>query len=610
MNFRQLLGNKTSQNLGGRYRLIEPLGQGGFGHTFLAEDLHLPDQPRCVIKQLKPHLQDEESLKTARRLFDTEARVLYRLGEHPQIPRLLAHFEDQGEFYLAQELIVGQSLSALIQPGQRWPEARVIALLIDILTPLVYVHEQGVIHRDLKPANLIRRAADEHIVLIDFGAVKQVSQQLTQPHAEPTRTISIGTQGYMPNEQLAGNPRFSSDVYAVGMIGLQALTGVAPALLKQDARTSEICWQKPELAVSPALAEVLMRMVRYDFRDRYETAAEALQAVAENQPAADPPTLLAAPTTRPVPPAEKREPATDPTAATLAAEPRDQDPTAATLAAEPSKADRTAATLAAKQLGMPPLAPVDSIQAKTAVAEVSVPTQRHQRWPVLAAGVAAVLLLGPVRMWLSPQAAPDAVSGTEVAAAPAADAPSVADQLATALQLQNQGEYEAAISAYDQVLVSDDAVVEAHWGRCYSFNQLQAYNAAIEACDRALALEPQNPQALWSKGYALEQQGQLEAALALYDATVQADPDYFEAWNNQGVLLLKLERPQEAVAAFDRALALDETFAAAWSNRGAALWRLRAFDDAITSIDRALALDANHPEAQQLREQARQKLGR
>ncbi len=98
MNLMQLLGVKSKETLGGRYKLIQPLGQGGFGHTFLATDLHLPDHPTCVIKQLKPHLQDAESLATARRLFETEARVLYQLGEHAQIPRLLAHFEVGQEF--------------------------------------------------------------------------------------------------------------------------------------------------------------------------------------------------------------------------------------------------------------------------------------------------------------------------------------------------------------------------------------------------------------------------------------------------------------------------------------------------------------------------------
>ncbi len=266
--------------LGGRYKIISELGSGAFGQTYLASDLHLPDHPQCVVKQLQPLARDADSLAMARRLFDTEARVLYQLGNHKQIPRLLAHFEDNQEFYLAQELIEGSPLTQELVAGHSWPEVQVVALLQDILQVLAFVHQQQVIHRDLKPPNLIRRRHDGRIVLIDFGAVKQVSTHAINANAELTDlTISIGTKGYMPNEQLAGNPRFSSDVYAVGMLGIQALTGVPPKRLDKDTQTAEILWRDRAPDVNSELANVLDRMVRYDFRDRYPTASEALEAL-------------------------------------------------------------------------------------------------------------------------------------------------------------------------------------------------------------------------------------------------------------------------------------------------------------------------------------------
>jgi serine/threonine protein kinase len=146
--------------LGGRYKIVSELGAGGFGQTFLAEDLHLPGHPRCVVKQLKPQVSDAERLQTARRLFDIEAQVLYQLGNHDQIPRLLAHFEDNQEFYLAQELIEGEPLTQEFVGGSLWHEERVIALLQDLLQVLTFVHQQHVIHRDIKPSNLIRRKHD------------------------------------------------------------------------------------------------------------------------------------------------------------------------------------------------------------------------------------------------------------------------------------------------------------------------------------------------------------------------------------------------------------------------------------------------------------------
>ncbi|MBE9113273.1 serine/threonine protein kinase [Nodosilinea sp. LEGE 07298] len=266
-----------SRPLGGRYRIVQPLGSGGFGQTFSAQDLHLPGHPLCVVKQLKPQVSSAEELQTARRLFDTEAQTLYKLGSHPQIPGLLAHFEEDQEFYLAQEYIEGHSLADEL--GVPWNEAQVITFLGDLLGILAFVHSHGVIHRDIKPSNLIRRASDRRIVLIDFGAVKQVSNQATALRSHLSHTISIGTQGYMPSEQVAGRPQFSSDIYAVGILGIQALTGYPPTDLHPDPHSGELEWQHYAPKAHPALLDLLDTMVCYDFRTRYTTAAEALAAL-------------------------------------------------------------------------------------------------------------------------------------------------------------------------------------------------------------------------------------------------------------------------------------------------------------------------------------------
>ncbi len=266
----------SDQPLGGRYKIVEQLGTGGFGQTFRAQDLHLPGHPLCVIKQLKPQVDTIQGLQVARRLFDTEARVLYQLGSHPQIPHLLAHFEDNKEFYLAQELIEGHSLADEFDLAP-WDVPKVVDFLRDVLETLAFVHEHRVIHRDLKPSNLIRRHSDNRIVVIDFGAVKRAGTQLAA--SSISHTISIGTQGYMPSEQLAGQPQFSSDVYAVGIMGIQALTGRLPKQLAPHSQTGELDWHSYVPHIPLELISFLDTMVRYDFRARYPSANAALNAL-------------------------------------------------------------------------------------------------------------------------------------------------------------------------------------------------------------------------------------------------------------------------------------------------------------------------------------------
>lgn len=269
--------------LAGHYHVVNHLGGGGFGQTFLAQDTHLPGSPLCIVKKLQPRIRDSATLEIAKRLFEREAQTLYRLGNHDQIPRLMANFEQDSEFYLVQQYIEGNPLDKEFVLGKKMGETYTIATLHSILQVLAFVHQQKVIHRDIKPANLIKRKKDNKIVLIDFGAVKEVTNQGTKITGGQTSfTVAVGSPGYMPNEQQAFRPRYSSDIYGVGMVCLQALTGLPPQKLPQD-KYGEFNF--PVIAkiasFSSGLAEILEKMVRYDYRQRYETAVEALEVVEE-----------------------------------------------------------------------------------------------------------------------------------------------------------------------------------------------------------------------------------------------------------------------------------------------------------------------------------------
>lgn len=261
--------------LGGRYQIISVIAAGGFGRTYLAEDTHRPGNPSCVVKQLMPARRDTKFLQVARRLFNTEAEILEVLGKHPQIPTLFAYFEAEEEFYLIEEYVPGHTLNEELPPTENIKsEAFVIAMLKEVLEVLAFVHQHRVIHRDIKPTNIIRSEIDHRLVLIDFGAVKLMQP----PSSEETElaTVAIGTRGYAPPEQFAGHPRLASDIYAVGMMGIQALTGILPQQLQPDDETGNVMWREGA-QVSAELAEILDKMVRYNFSDRYQSANAVLQ---------------------------------------------------------------------------------------------------------------------------------------------------------------------------------------------------------------------------------------------------------------------------------------------------------------------------------------------
>ncbi|MEO1374867.1 MAG: serine/threonine-protein kinase, partial [Cyanobacteria bacterium J06635_10] len=227
--------------------------------------------------QLMPARKDTRFLQVARRLFDSEAEILELLGQHHQIPELYAFFEEDKEFYLVQQFIPGHPLGEELPPKKDIKsESYVVDMLKELLEVLAFIHQRQVIHRDIKPANIIRCNQDNRLVLIDFGAVK-----LMQPKSkEQTElaTVAIGTQGYTPPEQFAGHPRLSSDIYALGMIAIQALTGLHPQELQPHPETGNLKWRE-WAQVSDKLAAILDKMVRYSASERYKSAVEALEDI-------------------------------------------------------------------------------------------------------------------------------------------------------------------------------------------------------------------------------------------------------------------------------------------------------------------------------------------
>lgn len=248
--------------LNNRYQIIRPLGKGGFGETYLAEDTYLPSRRICVVKQLKPVTNNPKAYNLIQQRFNREAAILEQLGEgNEQIPKLYAYFaENMPEnqyYYLVQEWIEGLTLSQKLQHQHQGllTESFVTQLLVSLLPVLDYIHKHGIIHRDIKPSNIIWRQKDDKPVLIDFGIAKEVMNTAVDDQGE-ARSIIVGTQGFIPPEQAAGQPVYSSDIYSLGMTAINLLTGRYPHELQSLSDTNE--WRH-SIDISNHLAAILTK---------------------------------------------------------------------------------------------------------------------------------------------------------------------------------------------------------------------------------------------------------------------------------------------------------------------------------------------------------------
>ncbi|MEM8674238.1 MAG: bifunctional serine/threonine-protein kinase/ABC transporter substrate-binding protein [Cyanobacteria bacterium P01_G01_bin.67] len=267
----------------GRYKIIDKLGQGGFGITYKADDNQQSPPLTVVLKQIEIIQSDsnegERDTNYLTRL-DLEANISRNL-EHNCIPKFYNSFAADNCYYIVQEYIAGKDLSQEIFPGEPIEEEEALIMLREILDILQFVHSKNIIHRDIKPANIIRRHSDQKLYLIDFGAVKEIATDRTNASGIHL-TRAIVSWGYTPPEQLAGHPRFNSDIFALGMMLMQAVTGFSINAICNSERTPKrdtdgnYIWQNNAPEISVGLKEIISKMIRYDFRDRYQHVGEIL----------------------------------------------------------------------------------------------------------------------------------------------------------------------------------------------------------------------------------------------------------------------------------------------------------------------------------------------
>ncbi len=269
----------TGTILQNRYRIIQTLGQGGFGRTYLAEDQRRFNE-LCAIKELIPTVTEADALEKAQELFQREAEVLYQI-QHTQIPQFRERFEQDDRLFLVQEYIAGKTYRTLLDErkavGGAFTEREVLHLLHSLLPVLEHIHLRLIIHRDISPENIILRDSDRLPVLIDFGVVKELATRLQSPNSTAPATY-VGKFGYSPSEQMqTGRAYPSSDLYALAVTAIVLLTGLEPQELFDE---NQLTWTWQRLVtVNPQFAQILTRMLSYRPSDRFSSATDVLQAL-------------------------------------------------------------------------------------------------------------------------------------------------------------------------------------------------------------------------------------------------------------------------------------------------------------------------------------------
>ncbi|WP_309742184.1 serine/threonine-protein kinase [Chamaesiphon sp. OTE_20_metabat_361] len=264
------------QLLADRYALRSILSRSSFGMTWLAQNVYLPGQPLCVIKQLAPQFTDPQLVAIARTRFELEAVSLSRLGTHAQIPSLLDYFQIGTDLYLVTEYIPGSVLPQIIAKQGRFTEPEIENFLEQMLALLEYIHSQHTIHCDIKPQNIILCQTDRRFVLIDFGAAADLDPATSD--RLDTSSVAVGTPGYAPPEQLANRAVYASDLYALGMTCVYLLTGREPRHLPIDQRTCELMWSE-DVDISPDLGEIVSKLIQVPLTERYSCVSQVVTAL-------------------------------------------------------------------------------------------------------------------------------------------------------------------------------------------------------------------------------------------------------------------------------------------------------------------------------------------
>ena len=533
----------TAALLNHRYRILRSLAEGGFGKTFLAEDTQMPSRRKCVIKQLKPMSGRPNIFAIIQQRFTREAAVLESVSKgSDQIPDLYAYFSEDDQFYLVQEWIEGQPLSALDQ--NLWTEARVSRLLIDALTALSHVHRQNIIHRDIKPDNIILRASDQRPCLIDFGAVKEVMSTVVNTSGLPNTSIVIGTPGFMPPEQAAGRPTFASDIYSLSMTAIYLLTGRSPTEIPTDISNGRLLWQQYAPKLGPRFTSILTRAIHPHPQTRFATASDMLAALAANESVSK-------------------------TGAPLRSVTTFRSSAIPTVAAAPLLVSTSRHQTGHAQTGKATVINASPIQKRALIS----------RWQRLGLATGALILGAGIIAGLRPQLSfqnrtSEATLGdfqTQISrlektikAEPGNDVA----QVELARIYKEVGQYDEAIAQIKPVIAQSPANATALTVKGDAEFATGSYESAIQTTTQAISQGNPSATTYNLRGDAYYEKGEYDKAIDDYRSAIRLDSDNGLAYLNWSAVNSIRGNAQESLQNLNLAIEKDPSLMSAWVNRG------------------------------------------
>ncbi|MBD2464790.1 tetratricopeptide repeat protein [Oscillatoria sp. FACHB-1407] len=548
-----------NQLLGGRYQFIKILGSDVLGRTYLVGDTQLSGYPKCVIRHLKLPEQNPRTLRFVLTLLKKKAESLQKFSKHDRIPKILTFFEENNNFYLVEEFIPGQPLTQELAPGHTWTELQATKLLQEMLEILVVVHGWGVVHRNIKPSSWIRRSSDGLLVLAGFGIFREISAQATRSltstsgNSTPTTNSIDGASPYTPPDQIQGQLQFNSDLYAVGVIIIQGLTGLTTEVLSQvlaanPANEQGRSWHS-HTQTGRELSLVLDKLVHPDSKQRYQQATEALDDLRSQ---------------------------------VLSKQNLSKLPTPLSNGGSPNG-------MLAKEPEPPQPQSPQSLQLPPPPAQASHHRPRRPSLQAIALGAVVVAVLAAVLLKL-----PQSLLAQYF--------------LQRASEQKQLNRPEEAIASYTRSL-QWHPTSSAYFNRGIALTEQQDLQAALEDLDRAIQLDPDMAQAYYERGNLWFELGDRQRAIADYTQTIRLAPNSPKAYVNRGTVRAESGDEQGAIEDYTQAIQLDPIFPAAYLNRCLSRSNLKNHQEAIADCTQAINLQPNSVRAYQNRGLTRRRLG-